>query len=80
MPSQSWLLNDLSMGEHKTRFAAILDYAKTNHSVTNVVKLVIRNAGFEEVTLRNSSEEEFTGSGEGKDVALANCVATKYPG
>jgi hypothetical protein len=79
MPSQSYLLNDLPLGYGKSRFATIMDYATSNLGVTKVVSILYRDHGFEEVILKNDQNEIFSGSGEGKEVALANAVATKYP-
>ena len=79
MPSKSYLMNTLAIEPYDSHFVAILEDAKSNHSVTEIVYLKYKADGSKEVKLRNSSEEEFTGTGASKMEAIADCVSTKYP-
>jgi len=78
MPSKLFLEN-LVVATGASQAKTILDYAKTELPVVKIKSIKILSNGQKEITLRNVANEEFSGVGDTKAEALAECVSLKYP-
>lgn len=73
-------MNDLSTSPHGNHTKAIIDYASLNYGVENKVEYFKKlEGGSYEVSLRDSTEVSFTGTGVSKAEACADAVSSKYP-